>query len=375
MVNRARSTTQKISDFNVGSVVRTLLEAAAQEIDELYQQMLHGLIEAIGVSVYASFNFPAQLATPSVGAIRSIVTASSTNLLIAAGTTCTTLDGTQTFVSTGDVTIAIGATYGDIPVAASVAGSAGNLPPGTGFTLSPAPAGIVSASNLAAFNGGFDTETVNQRKARFRQFIQTLSRATNPSLLYALLQKTYLTDGAGNVTERVKSAAIVEPWVTDPTQPIGLVNGYIHNGVGSTSAALVAFGQQVINGYYDASGNPVIGYKAGGVKVVVAAATEQTIAVTAAVTAAPGYDPTSTAAAVGSAIYAYILGLPTSASYLAAQAELAALSVAGVVNYTPSAGGADVLPTVGVKLMPGALAITGSAAPAVSAASAGGTTP
>ncbi len=43
MVNHVRATTTKITDFRVGGVARTLLEAPAIEIDELYQQMFNGL--------------------------------------------------------------------------------------------------------------------------------------------------------------------------------------------------------------------------------------------------------------------------------------------------------------------------------------------
>lgn len=337
MINRVRVTTQKISDFNIGAIIRTLLEAVAQEIDELYQQMIHGLIEAIGVSVYSSFDFPALGATSSTGAIRVVVTAPAAAILLGAGSVLTTLDATQSFTSTADVTIASGGTYADVPVAANAPGTAGNLAAGVGFTMAPTPAGFLSASNLAAFQWGTDAETSVQHKARFGQFVQTLARATCPSLVYALLRLTYITDSAGNVTEAVRSAVVDEPYLTDNTQPVGLVNCYIHNGVGSTSAALVARGQAVVDGYYDAAGKPVPGYKAAGSHVVVAAATELPVGVTAAITTASGYDPTLTATAVQQAIYAYILGLPTSTGYLAAQAEGAALAVPGVVNYTPLA--------------------------------------
>ena len=49
MINRMSATQNKVTDFNVGAVGRTLIEAPAIEIDQLYQQMFNGLKEAIPV--------------------------------------------------------------------------------------------------------------------------------------------------------------------------------------------------------------------------------------------------------------------------------------------------------------------------------------
>ena len=55
MVNFLRSATTEITDFSVGSVERTILEAPAVEIDQLYQEMFAGLREGIETSVFRSF--------------------------------------------------------------------------------------------------------------------------------------------------------------------------------------------------------------------------------------------------------------------------------------------------------------------------------
>ena len=52
MVNYMRGATSKITDYNVGSVARTMVEAPAIEIDQLYQQMLFGLRDAIPTATY-----------------------------------------------------------------------------------------------------------------------------------------------------------------------------------------------------------------------------------------------------------------------------------------------------------------------------------
>lgn len=58
MVNWLSSATNKITDFNVGSVARTMLEAVAIELEELYYQLLKAVEEAIEEAIYRTFNFP-----------------------------------------------------------------------------------------------------------------------------------------------------------------------------------------------------------------------------------------------------------------------------------------------------------------------------
>jgi hypothetical protein len=358
MLNRMRATTTLITDYNVGAVGRTLLEAPAQEIDQLYQEMLHGLVEAIPVSTFNTFSFPALPALPATNLIRVSVASSVAAVLIAAGTVFTRPGGVVTYTSTSDETIAVGDTFVDVPVAATSAGTIGNLAADAVFSVSPAPAGFVSATNLSAFLNGVDAETQLQRLARFQQFIQTLSRATVPSLSYALLQLTFLTDGSGNITERVISQNVIEPYKQDPTQPVGLVWCYIHNGEGGTSLDLVQQGQLIIDGYYNAAGVGVPGYKAAGVHVIVFAAPEEAVNVSAVITVAAGVDIGDTELAVQSAIFSYIQGIPVGFPFVAAKAYAIAMGIAGVTDYVPTSS-ADVPMVNTTKAMPGTISIVG----------------
>jgi len=69
MLNWLSSTTDKITDFNIGSVSRTLLESVAIELEELYYQLLKAVEEAIEESIYRAFNFPRNPAERATGAI------------------------------------------------------------------------------------------------------------------------------------------------------------------------------------------------------------------------------------------------------------------------------------------------------------------
>jgi len=358
MINWMRSVQKIVTDFNPGAVMRSMLEACATEIDELYKQIFIGLKEAIPVSVYTSFSFPPLAATPAGGQLTLTFTAQGADEVIAAGTLWIPNNGNGiNYTQTANVTLLAGHTSVNVPVSAVTAGSAGNLPQTTGFNPNPVPTGFVSATNTIAFINGTDTETPDEQKIRFNAFISTLSRGTVAAIRYGCTT-TVLLDAGGNVTERVASAQVVEPWKTDITQPVSLVNAYIYNGVGGTSAPLVTQCQKVVDGYNDTNGNPVQGWKAAGVKVVVAAVTETQIPVTGVLTAAPGFDKPTLIAQATPAIFAYIQSLSPGDEFIFVDMTTAVKNIAGVENFVPSTPMADIAGIVGVKYTPGAITLT-----------------
>lgn len=356
MINWVKATTTKITDFNIGSAARTMLEAPAAEIDELYQQMFIGLREAIPVSVYNSFDFAAEPATSASGLVRVTVTA-GTPVLVSAGTVLSVEGKAVTYTIAADITIASGATYADAQVSASDVGSVGNLASGADFTLSPAPDRFVSATNLSPFVNGRDAEQEDERKLRFNAFIASLNRGTVAALTYGMKTAT-VTDSAGNVIERVVGSAVVEPWIDDALEPISLVKCYIHNGVGSTSSALVLRAREVIYGYYDTNGVAVPGWKAAGVKVDVFAATEQAINVTGVVTTLDGYDSGVILDAVEQIIYTYLIGLDIGVPAIKAEIIALVMEIDGVYNFVASALADEVSALANVKLMPGTITLS-----------------
>lgn len=356
-INWMRASTQKVTDFNIGSTARTLIEGPAAELDQLYMQMFIGLKEAIPVSVFNSFSFDRLAARAASGQVRVIITSSASATLIPAGTTFKTATKSGTYVSTADVTIAAGNTQGDVPVVYSVDGVEGNLSSGLAFTPSPAPANYVSASNVAAFIDGRAEETDDERKLRFNAFIATISRATVDSLKYGA-KTAEILNSSGSVVERVASAIVVEPYLADPLQPTGWSKVYIHNGSGSTSAGLVTLVSQIIAGYTDSAGVVHSGWKAAGVKVDVIAAGDQLLGVTGVITSLPGYDHAKHIADATAAISAYLTVLDIGAKAIRAQIIELVMSIDGVYNFTVSSPAGDTTPAATDKILPGTLAIT-----------------
>lgn len=346
MMNWMKGTQTIITDFEEGAVARTMVEAPAAELDELYQQMLNGLIEAIPVATYNSFQFGALPANNTSGLVRVVITSSDSATLISAGSVLTYAGGTVTYTSQSDVVIAPGDTYGDVLAVANVAGTAGNIASVVPFTITPTPNGFVSAANLVPFINGFDAETPAARQLRFNAFIAALVRGTPLALQYGL-STVQLVDSLGNVTERVASSAIVEPYETDNTRPPALVQCYIHNGVGNTSSDLIAQAQKVLYGYTDSSGNKVPGWKAAGVHVDVYAATEIPLNIGGVLTVAPGFDEPTVEAQANAVAAAYIVGIGIGQPFQVNVMVKAIMALAGVANFVEGDVSAPSVPVLG----------------------------
>lgn len=391
MLNWMRSATRKVTDYNQGSVARTLLEASAAEIEELYLQYFIGLKEAIPTSVFNTFGFPALEANSASGLVRftaptpleiaamypadgdldaimvdddglvmvtPIAGPSEVDVPIPAGTIVSAANGTKTYVTQGDAVLAAGDSTVDVLVAAQQPGLAGNIFSGAIDTLvSPLP-GISTVTNLVPFINGRDAENDDERKARFRAYIASLARGTVAAVIYGA-KTARLVDSSGVITEFVESAGIVEPWKTNPAYPVGLVNVYVHNGSGGTTAELVEEAQRVIDGYNEVTGVAVPGWRAAGVHVVVAAATDTAVNVAGVVTLLPGFVEADVLPIAGDAIRAYIASRTIGEAVL--RSELISIvmrDVPGVFNVVITAPAADVVIASSAKAISGAVALT-----------------
>lgn len=359
MINVMKSTQNQVTDFNKGSVVRSLLGAFAAEMDELYQEMFIGLKEAIPVSIYQTFSFNPLPAVAASGNITVNITSQSSSVLIPAGSVFTFVNGSVSFVSQADVTIAAGNTSGSVYAVANLAGVVGNVPINTSFVMTPAVSSFVSASNPVAFNNGADQESADAQQQRFQAFITALQRGTLSAIQYGAMQ-AQLLDANGVVTERVATAAIVEPYLTDNTQPVGLVNVYLHNGTAPASSALIAQAQKIIYGYYDTNNNPVPGYKAAGVQVNVYAASTLTVNATAHITALTDYQSQVSTLATNAqnALSSYLQNLPLGGTAILAEMIAIVMNIPGVENVTFTAPTGDTTSNNTQKIMPGTLSVT-----------------
>lgn len=281
-LNHMRASTDKITDFRIGSVARTIIEGPAVEIEQFYQQMFIGLREAIPVATFLSFGFVSIPAARAQGIINLTRSApSSSDLTIPQGTTFKSGDG-RSYSSTATVVWLAASLAVEVPVQSDVSGLSGNTPAGT-ITQSDflsAQSFESTVSNLPLTNGR-DDETDAEREARFADFIQSLSRGTVVSLKYAARQ-AQVVSASGVLNEYVSRVGMVET--------PGRVRIYIYSSLGAPSADLIEDGQRRIDGWTDEdTGLVVPGYRAAGVQVEVLPMAETEVPFSVQVAMLPGY--------------------------------------------------------------------------------------
>lgn len=260
MLAHMRAAQRRISDFNVGSVNRVMLEAPAAEIDELYQSYTRGLIEAIPVAIYRSFDFELQEAVSASGLVRfSAVPGHSEPVVIRVGF-LVAAGGLQYQVA-AEAVIPVGQLTVDVLVVCRTKGVEGNAQPDTITSLVSSAVDLQGVTNPAALSNGRGMETDEERKLRFNEYVRTLARGTPASCVYAARQARLVDSSTGFILERVTRAELQEtPGHTDM---------WIHNGAGNTSDALLKRATDlVLGGWSDPiTGLPVAGYDAVGARL------------------------------------------------------------------------------------------------------------
>lgn len=347
-INHARAVTTKITDFQPGSVSRTLMEAPAVEIEELYLQMFLGLRDAIPVATFLSFGFdklPKAKASGWVSVSRS--PAPTAPIVVPVGTIFSTADG-RDYESTSSVTWAAGESTVRIPVIATVAGVSGNVAAGV-IVSSPFFGSGYTVSNSLIVTGR-DSETEPEREARFAEYIRSLSRGTVEACLYAASLALVL-DVDGNIAQYVARKGYEEiP---------GRMKIYIYSSSGLASPELLDAGQRLIDGYRDdVAGLIFPGFRAAGVRVDVLAMAERAVPLGIQVEMLPGYTITPAVVQSLNDIFgAAIRGVPAGGTLYQGtliDLMLAAPNVRRIVPVSTD----NIVCSVSEALTPGALTIT-----------------
>jgi hypothetical protein len=257
------------TDLQVGSLERAEIESLALLLEENDQRIATAIMQAISESCFNAFGFSFLPPQPAVGAIVCATnTVQLVDIVIPSGWSVLASNGLSYHTSVPGV-IAAGDLISDpIPVVCDATGAVGNAPAYT-LTIPISPIqGVDNVLNPSACIGGADTETEDARALRFAAFIKTLARGTIDALQFAAL--------SANI--QVISAKAIEPFLIIPLPPgvpfAGLVWLYYDDGNGNTPLPVPPTGDpiylaisQLVEGYTDASGNRVPGFKSAGVKV------------------------------------------------------------------------------------------------------------
>lgn len=364
--------TPNVTDFNVGSVARSLMEAFAVEQERIYMQILETTADAIDSSAYLSFGFQLLPPIAAYGAVTLTRTGAYVpDITIPLGASFRVPNTTKVYSTTSAYlwTGGSGSTTFTISVTCGTAGAFGNTPAGSITEIVVPITGVASLTNSKALFTGTDNETLDQRRQRFAAYVSSLPRATKSAVEYGGTT-TKLIDSGGYTTEQVvkshafevntsstTTVALGVDRIVTPVNMTGIVVGsnlIIDSGAGQefvsvtaitattftatyaknhgpTSFTIVSLGEAMLtihNGVGTIGGlttsatlvstcqtiidgsTTVPGYKAAGVKVRVVAATEVDKTIKVVITDLfPGYSLSMVRANALTAIAELIQGL------------------------------------------------------------------
>lgn len=248
LIHWVHAQSDRITDFNPGSAIRTLLEAVSMQIEEFYYDLYQAVMHAIQNSAYHAFGFVKKGARRSTGTVTIFFQDPlMTNKVFEQGTIFYTGNfrlSRVEFKSTERILCVKGAQSATIPVECTIPGKIGNVRAGEISKLSIGYANVDFIANLEDFNNGLDKETDIERKRRFAEYVHTLARGTKEALAYCIKQ----VPGVHGV------------YVDD--QYIGTVITYVHDQEGNLPPSLAEAVRLALNSYRSAGievqVNPVV---------------------------------------------------------------------------------------------------------------------
>lgn len=226
---------RKLSDFTVGSALRTLTESIALQLEEFYFNMKQNVEYAIETAIYTAFGFELITEEKSSGYITiHFITALENPVVIPAGTKFSTSLMNSRIVyyeTTDDYIVEKGAIEAIVEAACTEYGEIGNCEIGEITNLVTVSTFIDYITNSTRFTGGREEETKTERQERFKLYLKSLGRATRDAIAYGVKQ---VPDIAG-------------VWIDD--NYIGFVNVYCHDKDGYLPLELKVRVEQALNEY------------------------------------------------------------------------------------------------------------------------------
>lgn len=178
----------KLTDFNEGSIIHTILDTVARLVERAYVAIRQGYNELLALLPYSPFRFERKEGLYASGTVVfSRDSAIGTSTVIPKGTVVS--GGGYTFVTTVAGQIAADKVDSDeISVTASDVGSSSNIAAGVIDSIdSVVPADVVKVTNNDVFTGGTDAETDADFEERFKVYINGLSGTNSYAIRSAAL--------------------------------------------------------------------------------------------------------------------------------------------------------------------------------------------
>lgn len=208
LVDHTITNTNEINDFSVGSAMRAIYESIAIELEQFYILTKENIEEAIAQGVYESFGFTRKKATRAYGVVvLEFHNATQRDLVISRGTRFSSNlnEYPQDYETLVDYVIPKGSLRGEVQVYCTTTGEVGNVPARVINVMNSPLINLKEVYNPQAIQTGQDEEPLEEMRARFRSYLETLSRATVAALEYGTreveeVSGVYIDEKTGYIT-------------------------------------------------------------------------------------------------------------------------------------------------------------------------------
>ena len=325
MVANYVSDNTNVDDFVPGSAIRSMLEAVASSLEEVYTSMHLGnrragdeipnnvfglnLKEGVRANVVLTF-------TKEIGVASEVTVSLNTRVS----------SGANVFATSESLVIPAGTSLGTVNAIAEDVGRRYNVASGAISTVEDTIVGIESVTNAAAATGGEDSETEFDFNYRFNLHVEGLGLCTRSGLEAGALSVVGITDA---------NAIDLDP-------PVNNVNAELYVDDNTPTGVLDAKLVEVRN-VIDGDGTSQFpGYRAVGVNVNVLKPTITTQNISITMTIAREYEIASMEDVVENRVAQFINRLRIGTSLKIAEVLAAIILTPGVVNASISTPSADV---------------------------------
>lgn len=207
LIDTIQTITPRLTDFNVGSVIRSLLDAVSIETESLYGLTTENIEEGIEQGLMSSFGFIPKAPQEAFGYVTiEFNDVSSVDFYIPKSTAFTTniVGDTNRYLTISPYRVPAGVKTVDVLVYAEQPGLIGNVGVRDISNVSTNIFNVARVYNKEAFTTGNGGETYVEVKKRFALFIESIGRATKNAIKFGALsvnavRSVYVTEQVGLV--------------------------------------------------------------------------------------------------------------------------------------------------------------------------------
>lgn len=208
LIDVTTARTSQLTDYTPGSVIRSIYEAVAMELESYYVLQEENISWGIQHGVLDSFGFVQRGAKAAYGNIDiTLYSPAAAGTVLPKGMTFTSSDTQypQTYVLQQPYQVPVGAVSITVQAFCTQVGAIGNIPAGKIDTATNSATGVSSVNNPQDFNTGSDVESTAEVRNRFQSFVDTRGRATLKAMDYAArrvaeVTGVYVYEEVGKIT-------------------------------------------------------------------------------------------------------------------------------------------------------------------------------